>query len=150
MTAAWPRDVPAPEPAVGVEAVLCGTDGVITDSAKTHAGAWMAAFDAFPTEHPPWDPARWRPFDSGEAARRLGAAPARTAVGEDAPAFVEDAPVGGEDAPAVGDGVRGAGFALGLGVDRTAGPNTRDGLLRQGADIVVPDLGELLGGGARR
>ncbi|MFF3200997.1 hypothetical protein [Streptomyces sp. NPDC002962] len=136
MTAAWPRDVPAPEPAVGVEAVLCGTDGVITDSAKTHAGAWMAAFDAFPTEHPPWDPARWRPFDSGEAARRLGAAPARTAVGE-------DAPVGG-------DAVRGAGFALGLGVDRTAGPNTRDGLLRQGADIVVPDLGELLGGGARR
>ncbi|MFE6828471.1 HAD family hydrolase [Streptomyces sp. NPDC057690] len=63
--AVWSRDVLAP-PLRGVEAVVCDTDGVITDSAKVHAAAWKAAFDAFLTEHPPEDPARRRPFDSGD------------------------------------------------------------------------------------
>ncbi|WP_406005165.1 HAD-IA family hydrolase [Streptomyces sp. NBC_00637] len=251
MTAAPCREVLAPE-LRGVEAVVCDADAVITDSAKVHAAAWKAAFDAFPTESPPEDPAQRRPFDSGDdhlryvvgrfrldgaaaflaaggpapgtetvravaedkerrvterirdgveafpgtvrlvralraagvpvaaasasryarelltgagvpdllvlvdggeaarlaltgkprpdlflvAARRLGVAPARAAV-------VEDALAG------VGAGGAG-GFALVVGVDRTAGPATRDRLLRHGAETVVDDLGELLGAGARR
>ncbi|MEV1063610.1 beta-phosphoglucomutase family hydrolase [Streptomyces sp. NPDC050263] len=71
-----------------------------------------------------------------EAARRLGVPPARAAVVEDALAGVEA-------------GRRG-GFALVVGVDRTAGADTRDRLLRHGADIVVHDLGELLDEGVRR
>ncbi|WP_286248566.1 HAD family hydrolase [Streptomyces graminofaciens] len=71
-----------------------------------------------------------------EAARRLGVPPARSAVVEDALAGVEA-------------GRRG-GFALVVGVDRTAGPDTRQRLLRYGADIVVTDLGELLEEGVRR
>ncbi|MFJ1967313.1 HAD family hydrolase [Streptomyces sp. NPDC087903] len=71
-----------------------------------------------------------------EAARRLGVPPARAAVVEDALAGVEA-------------GRRG-GFALVVGVDRAAGPDTRPRLLRHGADIVVPDLGELLDEGVRR
>ncbi|MCX4767978.1 beta-phosphoglucomutase family hydrolase [Streptomyces sp. NBC_01275] len=238
----------------GIEAVVCDTDGVITDSASVHAAAWKTAFDAFLVEHPPEAPAQRRPFDSGddylrhvdgksrldgaaaflasrgldptgqtvravaadkeslfverlrehgvdaypgtvrlvralraagvpvaaasasrharellagagvldlfealvdggeaarlglagkpqpdlflEAARRLGVPPARAAVVEDALAGVEA-------------GRRG-GFALVVGVDRTAGADTRDRLLRHGADIVVHDLGELLDGGVRR
>ena len=65
-----------------------------------------------------------------EAARRLGVPPDRAAVVEDALAGVEA-------------GRRG-GFALVVGVDRAAGPDTGRRLLRHGADIVVADLGELL------
>ncbi|MGQ4360365.1 HAD family hydrolase [Streptomyces sp. SAS_272] len=65
MTAARSREVLAPE-LPGVEAVVCDADGVITDSAKVHAAAWKAAFDAFPTGYPPEDPAQRRPFDSGD------------------------------------------------------------------------------------
>ncbi|MFD5256374.1 HAD family hydrolase [Streptomyces bobili] len=68
-----------------------------------------------------------------EAARRLGVPADRAAVVEDALAGVEA-------------GRRG-GFALVVGVDRTAGPDTAARLLRHGADIVVRDLGELLAGG---
>jgi beta-phosphoglucomutase family hydrolase len=69
-----------------------------------------------------------------EAARRLGVPAGRAAVVEDALAGVEA-------------GRRG-GFALVVGVDRTAGPDTTERLLQHGADIVVRDLGELLAGGA--
>ena len=65
-----------------------------------------------------------------EAARRLGVAPARTAVVEDAVAGVEA-------------GRRG-GFALVVGVDRHGQADT---LKKHGADVVVEDLGELLPGG---
>lgn len=68
-----------------------------------------------------------------EATRRLGVPADRAAVVEDALAGVEA-------------GRRG-GFALVVGVDRTAGPDTGAGLLQRGADIVVRDLGELLVGG---
>jgi beta-phosphoglucomutase family hydrolase len=61
-----------------------------------------------------------------EAARRLGAEAARSAVVEDAIAGVEA-------------GRRG-GFALVIGVDRTG---HRDALIEAGADVVVADLGEL-------
>ncbi len=71
-----------------------------------------------------------------EAARRLGVPPTRSAVVEDALAGVEA-------------GRRG-GFALVVGVDRTAGPDTRQRLLRHGADLVIVDLGELLEAGVRR
>ncbi|GAB7110231.1 hypothetical protein JCM4814A_85460 [Streptomyces phaeofaciens JCM 4814] len=71
-----------------------------------------------------------------EAARRLGVPPARAAVVEDALAGVEAG--------------RSGGFALVVGVDRTAGPDTRPRLLRHGADIVVTDLAELLDDGTRR
>ncbi|MFF3941885.1 HAD family hydrolase [Streptomyces phaeofaciens] len=71
-----------------------------------------------------------------EAARRLGVPPARAAVVEDALAGVEAG--------------RNGGFALVVGVDRTAGPDTRQRLLRHGADIVVTDLAELLDDGTRR
>jgi alpha,alpha-trehalase len=61
-----------------------------------------------------------------EAARRLGTAPARTAVVEDAIAGVTA-------------GRRG-GFALVVGVDRTG---HADALREAGADVVVSDLGEV-------
>ncbi len=61
-----------------------------------------------------------------EAARRLGAEPARTVVVEDALSGVEA-------------GRRGS-FGLVIGVDRTG---DADGLRRAGADVVVPDLGDV-------
>ncbi|WP_328494669.1 HAD-IA family hydrolase [Streptomyces sp. NBC_00414] len=68
-----------------------------------------------------------------EAARRLGVPADRAAVVEDALAGVEA-------------GRRG-GFALVVGVDRTAVPGTREALLQHGAHLVVRDLGELIGTG---
>ncbi|MFG2093343.1 HAD family hydrolase [Streptomyces sp. NPDC048612] len=65
-----------------------------------------------------------------EAARRLGVPPGDSAVVEDALAGVEA-------------GRRG-GFALVVGVDRTAGPYSAGALRRRGADVVVTDPGELL------
>jgi len=62
-----------------------------------------------------------------EAARRLGAAPARTVVIEDALSGVQA-------------GKRG-GFGLVLGVARSVSP---DEMRRNGADVVVSDLGDLL------
>ena len=62
-----------------------------------------------------------------EASRRLGAAPGRTAVVEDALAGVEA-------------GRRG-GFGLVVGVDRTGHPGE---LEAAGADVVVGDLGEVV------
>lgn len=50
-------------PLKGIAAVVLDTDGVITDSARVHAAAWKAAFDAHLREHPPPDPAQRRPFD---------------------------------------------------------------------------------------
>jgi HAD superfamily hydrolase (TIGR01509 family) len=50
----------------GMRAVVFDTDGVITDSARAHAEAWKAAFDACLREHPPADPAQRRPFDAQE------------------------------------------------------------------------------------
>ncbi|AZS84081.1 beta-phosphoglucomutase family hydrolase [Streptomyces griseoviridis] len=67
-----------------------------------------------------------------EAARRLGVAADRSAVIEDALAGVEA-------------GRRG-GFALVVGVDRTAGPTSAADLRARGADLVVGDLAELLVG----
>ncbi|MFZ3573014.1 HAD family hydrolase [Streptomyces sp. BH097] len=69
-----------------------------------------------------------------EAARRLRTDPADAAVVEDALAGVEA-------------GRRG-GFALVIGVDRTAGRKRTPELLRHGADLVITDLGELLKEGA--
>jgi HAD superfamily hydrolase (TIGR01509 family) len=65
-----------------------------------------------------------------EASRRLGVPPGAAAVVEDALAGVEA-------------GRRG-GFGLVVGVDRARTPQTRAGLLKQGADLVVQDLGDLL------
>lgn len=78
-------------------------------------------------------PGKPRPDLFLEAARRLGVSADRAAVVEDALAGVEA-------------GRRG-GFALVVGVDRTAGQDTGERLLRHGADIVVRDLEELLVGG---
>lgn len=64
-----------------------------------------------------------------EAARRLGAHPAHTAV-------VEDAEAG------MAAGNRG-GFALVIGVDRTDDTGHAEALRRGGADVVVPDLAEV-------
>jgi alpha,alpha-trehalase len=61
-----------------------------------------------------------------EAARRLGAQPARTVVVEDAEAGV--------------DAGRRGGFGLVLGVDRTG---HADALYAHGADVVVTDLAEV-------
>ncbi|MET9359641.1 HAD-IA family hydrolase [Streptomyces sp. NPDC006632] len=47
----------------GVGAVVLDTDGVITDSARVHAEAWKAAFDAHLLRDRPGDPAQRRPFD---------------------------------------------------------------------------------------
>ncbi|MFS8204757.1 HAD family hydrolase [Streptomyces sp. CWNU-52B] len=71
-----------------------------------------------------------------EATRRLGVPAGRAAVVEDALAGVEA-------------GRRG-GFALVVGVDRTAGPGTRAALLKHGAHLVVRDLGELIEAGAAK
>ena len=79
-------------------------------------------------------PGKPRPDLFLEAVRRLGVPAERAAVVEDALAGVEAG--------------RSGGFALVIGVDRTAGPDTRERLLRHGADIVVPDLGELVVQGA--
>ncbi|WP_432094116.1 HAD family hydrolase [Streptomyces sp. bgisy100] len=65
-----------------------------------------------------------------EAARRLGVPTADAAVIEDALAGVEA-------------GRRG-GFALVIGVDRTAGPTSAADLREHGADLVVRDLADLL------
>ncbi|MFJ8932856.1 HAD family hydrolase [Streptomyces sp. NPDC102364] len=78
-------------------------------------------------------PGKPRPDLFLEAARRLGVPARRTAVVEDALAGVEAG--------------RGGGFALVVGVDRAAGRGNRERLLRHGADIVVGDLGELVGQG---
>jgi HAD superfamily hydrolase (TIGR01509 family) len=64
-----------------------------------------------------------------EAARRLDVAPAAAAVVEDALAGVEAA--------------RRGSFGLLIGVDRARTPRTRAELLKQGADLVVEDLGDL-------
>jgi trehalose-phosphatase len=61
-----------------------------------------------------------------EADRRLGAAPERSVVVEDAEAGVEAG--------------RSGGFAVVIGVDRTG---NAEELLRCGADVVVPDLVEI-------
>lgn len=61
-----------------------------------------------------------------EAARRLGVAPARAAVFEDAIAGVQAG--------------RAGGFGLVVGVDRVGSP---DALRQAGADIVVSDLSEI-------
>ncbi|MGI5479761.1 HAD family hydrolase [Streptomyces lavendofoliae] len=56
----------APAPAhrlSALRAVVCDTDGVITDTAPTHATAWKAAFDAHLRTLA--DPAARRPFDAG-------------------------------------------------------------------------------------
>jgi beta-phosphoglucomutase-like phosphatase (HAD superfamily) len=62
-----------------------------------------------------------------ETARRLGVAPARAAVVEDALSGVEA-------------GHRG-GFGLVIGVDRLG---QAEALRRHGADVVVQDLGEVV------
>ncbi|MFG3505054.1 HAD family hydrolase [Streptomyces sp. NPDC047821] len=49
-----------------VRAVVFDTDGVLTDSARAHATAWKAAFDARLAAHPPEDPDQRRPFDATE------------------------------------------------------------------------------------
>jgi beta-phosphoglucomutase family hydrolase len=64
-----------------------------------------------------------------EAARRLAVAPAQAMVAEDAQAGVRAA--------------RAGGFGLVVGVDRDG---QRQQLLAEGADVVVDDLAELLGG----
>ncbi|MCZ4602721.1 HAD-IA family hydrolase [Streptomyces sp. Lzd4kr] len=46
--------------------MVLDTDGVITDSARAHAGAWKTAFDAFLRGHPPAEYAQRRPFDTHE------------------------------------------------------------------------------------
>ncbi|WP_425573447.1 HAD family hydrolase [Streptomyces albidochromogenes] len=46
-----------------VRAVVFDTDGVITDSARVHAAAWKAAFDACLRDHVPADSRLRRPFD---------------------------------------------------------------------------------------
>ncbi|MEU6378760.1 HAD-IA family hydrolase [Streptomyces sp. NPDC046909] len=68
-----------------------------------------------------------------EAVGRLDVPARRAAVVEDALAGVEA-------------GRRG-GFALVIGVDRAAGPDTAARLLAHGADLVVRDLGELVAEG---
>ncbi|ACQ80370.1 beta-phosphoglucomutase family hydrolase [Beutenbergia cavernae DSM 12333] len=67
------------------------------------------------------------------AAQQLGVDPARAAVVEDAISGVEAG--------------RAGGFGCVVGVDRGAGP---DALRDAGADVVVTDLGELVGEGAPR
>jgi beta-phosphoglucomutase family hydrolase len=62
-----------------------------------------------------------------EAARRLGVTPGRAAVVEDALAGVEAG--------------RSGGFGLVVGVDRGG---QADALAERGADVVVPDLGDLV------
>ena len=235
-----------------VRAVVFDTDGVITDSARVHAAAWKAAFDAYLHAHPPEDPERRRPFDvqddylrhvdgksrlDGAAAflaargidtspetvravaadkerhfvrrlsehgvdaypgtvglvralRRAGVPRAAASASRHAGELLERAGVrdlfdvlmdGGEaarlglagkpepdlfleavrrlgvpadraavveDALAGVEAGRRGGFALVIGVDRTAGDDSGARLLRHGADIVVRDLGELCGGGA--
>ena len=67
-----------------------------------------------------------------EAARRLGTPPRATAVAEDAVAGTEAA--------------RRGGFAVVIGVERSARPAAAARLLEHGADVVVTDLAELLTG----
>ncbi|WP_406701527.1 HAD-IA family hydrolase [Streptomyces albidoflavus] len=46
------------------DAVVFDVDGVVTDSARVHATAWKAAFDAYLRAHPPAEPDQRRPFDA--------------------------------------------------------------------------------------
>ncbi|QGV77367.1 HAD-IA family hydrolase [Streptomyces ficellus] len=52
-----------------VAGVVFDTDGVITDSARVHAAAWKASFDACLKAHPPADPYERRPFDRDDYLR---------------------------------------------------------------------------------
>jgi beta-phosphoglucomutase-like phosphatase (HAD superfamily) len=122
--------------------VVFDTDGVITDSARSHAAARRKAFDACLSEREgqrPFDPVDARrlglagkpdPALFVEAARRLGVPVSDTAVVEDSLAGVE--------------AIRRGGFGPAVGVDRTGGPGRAADLRRRGADIVVSDPGELL------
>ncbi|MGW8993816.1 HAD family hydrolase [Streptomyces zhihengii] len=58
----WPHGAPATGRR-SFEAVVLDTDGVITDSARVHAAAWKAAFDAALRDLPPDGPGDRRPFD---------------------------------------------------------------------------------------
>jgi beta-phosphoglucomutase family hydrolase len=71
-----------------------------------------------------------------EAGRRLGSAPGRTVVVEDAVAGVQAG--------------RAGGFALVVGVDRTGGTEHADALRAHGADVVVSRLDVLEVGGDPR
>lgn len=55
----------------GCEAVICDTDGVITDTAVVHAAAWQQLFDAYLRERADGDGERFVPFDTGEDYRRF-------------------------------------------------------------------------------
>jgi beta-phosphoglucomutase-like phosphatase (HAD superfamily) len=121
------------EPALpldGLEAVVFDTDGVLTDTASVHAAGLRELFDVevdgveadrLGLAGKP-DPALFL-----EAARRLGVAPGRAAVVEDALAGVEAG--------------RRSGFGLVVGVDRGG---QAAALAERGADVVVTDLGDLV------
>lgn len=53
-----------------MQAVVFDTDGVITDSARLHAAAWKAVFDAYLRARPPADRDLRRPFDIAGDYRR--------------------------------------------------------------------------------
>ncbi len=46
-----------------IDAVVLDTDGVITDTARTHAAAWKRAFDELLRDRGTWTGTRLRPFD---------------------------------------------------------------------------------------
>jgi beta-phosphoglucomutase-like phosphatase (HAD superfamily) len=131
----------------GIRACLFDLDGVLTQTARVHAAAWEAMFDAFlrdvleaagigdlfevridglvaEQEHLQGKPA---PDTFLAAARKLDVEPAEAAVFEDALAGV-----------AAG---RAGNFGFVVGVDRAG---QAEALREHGADVVVDDLAELL------
>lgn len=55
----------------GCEAVICDTDGVITDTAVVHAAAWQTLFDDYLRRRADRDGDRFVPFDIGADYRRF-------------------------------------------------------------------------------
>ena len=53
----------------GCAAVICDTDGVITDTAVVHAAAWQTLFDDYLRRRADRDGDRFVPFDTGAEYR---------------------------------------------------------------------------------
>lgn len=107
---------------------LFDLDGVLTDTAAIHATARAEVFDEYPRHRTARTGEPFTPFDDDDY-RGLRAAPSQAAVFEDAVAGVR----AGQDGE----------FRYVVGVDRVG---HREELLASGADVVAPELTELLRG----
>ena len=65
-----PETAPVPFSRPRLDAVLFDLDGVVTRTARVHAAAWKAMFDAYLRERPPHEGEDHSPFDEQRDYRR--------------------------------------------------------------------------------